>query len=577
MQPIPSVPIVFTDLRDRDAKERKRLEALKAELELRKARNGRVQPPNGFLPADKQKLLDDTIKTLAQKVVDPFFLGVQKHLGALNVNVADHGQGKLPSQQNFVPAVPGGAAAQGLAPLTADEVKLVAVYGLVSLDSADPANPRFAETIPIAMGEFTRDAALFDRLIGILVDGGHINQGGELSAVQIANVYRTLRGQGAAATDSLLPLKVRTALAKIGGGDDTASFATEIDLPNLEEQADRLIQADNLKALQAIYFASMLEEMKFFQAIDLALEQWQLGTIVLTRGSAGTRFYEYWRKSNDRFSEIERRSLYARAFGVPGGDAVQGAPNREFKDLWLRFLSAVSAFARQIEVDNLLRSNSPGSVSQELVRQTGRDLATNLSLHGYGMAYFAATELQQQINEVKDLLSDAEVKAAYGARDMFQVIEQIVLMSGGGISNSIQKRVSAQSGAVIIRWLANNSDKLSGIDFGDVIDRNVIRNPLPRVPGDKITTNPSDSDLVNAVEQWLAVNGIQDTTIQEQAQAAEPPRTPTRPFQLPQAARDLIGDIDLPMAASAGAGNGRGNGGSYGQSHGNSRARTAHR
>lgn len=570
MQPTPSVPIVFTDLRDRDEKERNRLGALQAELELRLAEN------NGKLPADKQKLLDETIAKLRQPVVDPLFLNVQRHLRSLNVNVADHSKGRLPSQQAAVPAAAGNPA-QGLAPLTDDEVRLVAVYGLVSLDSVDPANPRFGEVIPVAMGELTRAEALFDRLMAILVDGGHINQGGELSTVQVANVYRTLRGQGASATDSLLPLKVRTALARIGGGDDTASFATEIDLPNLEEHADRLIHADNLKALQAIYFAAMLEEMKFFQAMDLALEQWQLGMIVLTRGSAGTRFYEYWRKSNDRFSEIERRSLYARAFGIPGGDAVQGTPNREFKDLWLRFLSAVSAFARQIEVDNLLRSSFPAGVSQELVRQTGRDLATNLSLHGYGMAYFAATELQQQINEVRDLLSDADVRASYGARDMFQVIEQIVLMSGGGITNSIQKRVSAQSGAVIIRWLANNADKLSGIDFGDVIDRRAIRNPLPRTPGDKPTTNPSDSDLVNAVEQWLAVNGVQDSTIQEQAQAAEPPRSPTRPYPIPQMARDLIGDIDLPMPMAASAGNGRGGGAGYGQTNGNSRLRTPHR
>jgi hypothetical protein len=393
---------------------------------------------------------------------------------------------------------------------------------------------------------------LFTRVLKVLVDDGDISQNGELRADQIANVFRNLRSENVLPTDPLLPLKVRTVLARITGGTNGESNGTvDIDLPDLETEADRQIVSDNLKALQAIYFSAMLEEMRFFQAMDIALEQWQLGMIVLSRGAAGNKFYQYWRRSTDRFSELERRSLYARAFGIPGGEAVQGSPNREFKDLWLRFLSAVSSVARQFQVDNLLRSNIPVSVSQELVRQTGRDLATNLSLHGYGMAYFAATELQTQINEIKDLLSDDEVKGAYGARDMFQVIEQIILLSGGGVVNSVQKRVSANAGSVIIRWLADHSEQLAGIGFGEILSIQGIRNPLPRVPGDKPTTKPTDADLVNAVEQWLAVNGIQDATIEQQAQAAEPPRITSRPIQMPEFARDIIGDLPIPMAANA--------------------------
>jgi len=594
-----NIPFVFIDMWDRDARDRERLEALKADLEQRekeqgglprdqqillkktkdqlefhKLDNGQLtekQKRKDKLESNKPNLSDAEKRELAEliellataTVLDPLFSGVRSQLISLNaIPEKDreqrpfiHKAGVLPSQRKAEPD----------ATLSSQETKLIPVFGLLQLDNVDPNNPRFPAAVPVAMGEYARGTDpiskenLFDRVLAELVADGDISQKGELRSEHVAAVFRSLRDDGVLPSNSLLPLKVRTALAKIGAGADGAANSTvDIDLPDLENEADRQIVADNLKALQALYFAAMLEEMRFFQAIDIALEQWQLGMIVLSRGAAGARFYDYWRKTSDRFSELERRSLYSRAFGIPGGEAAQGTPNREFKDLWLRFLSAVSSVARQYQVDNLLRANVPAGVSQELVRQTGRDLATNLSLHGYGMAYFAATELQAQINEIKDLLSHEEVKSAYGARDMFQVIEQIVLLAGGGVVNSIQKRVSANAGSIIIRWLADRADKLSGIGFGEILNIQAIRNPLPRVNGDKPTTKPTDADLVNAVEQWLAVNGIQDATIEEQAQAAEPPRITTRPIQVPDFAREMLGDLPIPM--SAGAGNGRGNG-----------------
>ena len=154
-------------------------------------------------------------------------------------------------------------------------------------------------------------------------------------------------------------------------------------------------------------------------------------------------------------------SLYYRCFGFPGGAAVHGQPNRDFKNLWMRFLSAVSSLVRQYSVDTLIRATIPAAVHQEQVRQSGRDLAANLSLHGFGIAYFAATELQQEITDIIELFSEPEVKAAYASRDMYQVVEQIMLFAGGQVESSVQKRVTANAGAVIIRWLANNASRLS--------------------------------------------------------------------------------------------------------------------
>ena len=66
------------------------------------------------------------------------------------------------------------------------------------------------------------------------------------------------------------------------------------------------------------------------------------------------------------------------------------------------------------------------------VRKAARDLAANLSLHGYGWANFMATELRQQIKDATELLSDKQIQSAFGARDMWQVIDQVAMQELGG-------------------------------------------------------------------------------------------------------------------------------------------------
>jgi hypothetical protein len=74
--------------------------------------------------------------------------------------------------------------------------------------------------------------------------------------------------------------------------------------------------------------------------------------------------------------------------------------------------------------------------------------------------------------------------------------------------------------------------------------------------GDKPMVNPSDYDMINAVEQWLAVNGIPEQQVEEYSQPYEPPATTTRPINVPSAARDILESYGIP--ASMGGGNGRG-------------------
>jgi hypothetical protein len=475
--------------------------------------------------------------------------------------------GEFPSQQ---PAGAGAvAAAAGPAPgtLSIQEKQVAAVYGLMENDSlTDPTTERFVPGVSTALGEYTASQLLFDNVLNVIVGLGQTSDPtlgavSKISAEQWTSVARTLRNQGVLGTDALLALKVQTVLAgEVGGGDNTPPSSIDIDLPDLEAQSDIEIQSDNLQAMQAIYFAAQLEDLKVFQVVDKLVELFQNGMLPLGKGNAGNTLYSYWKEAVKRMTETERRNLYFRTFGFAGGDPSAGAPNREFNDLWLRFVSAVSSFARQVTVENLLRTNIPIPVSQQQVKKAARDLGANLSLHGYGIGYFAATELQNQIREIIGLLSDPDIKTAYGARDMWQVVDQVASLELGGAKNSIRYRTMATSGAVIIRWLAQHASVLVSADQIIVLDINQLRNlSTMRARGVKATVSPTDRDLVDSCDQWLAVTGTADKSVEDYAQPSEAPNVTSRPVYVPQVARDLLDSVGIQTPGGNGMQMGRRN------------------
>ncbi len=363
-----------------------------------------------------------------------------------------------------------------------------------------------------------------------------------LSGRNIAAVVRRLASTGTSANDAWLASRIQNTYdmqTGVVGGAPASSM--EIMLPDLDEATDVEIVRENLHAVQAIYFAYMLEEMRLPQVVERIVELFRAGLLPLGRGKAGDYLFNYYKKSGERITEGERRDLYMRVFGAPSGDPTINQPNREFNELWLRFISAVSSFARQLTVDRLLRSNIPVSVSQEQVRKAGRDLAANLSLHGYGIAYFAATELQSMILEFRDQLSDPEIKGAFGARDMWQVVDQVNANYLGGTRNTHRYRTQARSGAVIIRWLANHHQRLTG-RFGEVISLSALTNSQLR-GSDQPTVEPNDWDLVQACEQWLAVGGVNEQSIQLYSQASESPTITSKPMEMPAFARETIDSL----------------------------------
>ena len=141
------------------------------------------------------------------------------------------------------------------------------------------------------------------------------------------------------------------------------------------------------------------------------------------------------------------------------------------------------------------------------MKKPARDLAENLSLHGYGIGYFTARELQTQIDEMFGILSHSDVRSAYGATSMWQVVEQVAVSELGGAVNTLRYRTLATAGAIVIVWLAQRSSLITSTARSTVLDVKRIRGP-EHSPNP--TSKPNDRDLTDACEQWLAVTGTPD-------------------------------------------------------------------
>jgi hypothetical protein len=162
-----------------------------------------------------------------------------------------------------------------------------------------------------------------------------------------------------------------------------------------------------------------------------------------------------------RWSAQERAQIYQRVLGAPGGVSGEGKPNREFEDLWLRFVSSVAQFGRQAR-----QALHAPALSGESVRTAARDLAGKVS---------------------------PLVDSAWAARDRWQAIDRVNDLELGGAANSARHRTMAESGGAILEWLVEQDDGAG-------------------------TAGGLDDGLLQAAEQWLAAAGARDGDVQALSQ-----------------------------------------------------------
>jgi hypothetical protein len=602
---IPNVK--FVDIADREAEALQRLKYDLDKLRARKKRNGNILGPLDAAELERLEKIDEARENSAS-YFDPLFLATRSAFsgeetgvvpilfdqkdGAFKINVtaaaaeaetaasADNAAARRSRNASMeakkdadiarVALVIGLLAAKGVPvpPLRTREVGSNGEKTVVTATDTRHENMGpFVEGFFKAAGRVAGHMALAVRVLKLMVEAVKItgeDREASISTIEYANVFEKLIVAGVDARDPNLKRKVDDQMVRVQSDDDDKplhEFA--LTLPDLESTTDHEVVEENIRLIGPMIFASMFEELKAFQVVDRLVEMSQRGELPLIKGAAGTKLYQYWREAPNRMSEVERQTFYAMTLGLPTGQP-GGATNSDFQELWLRFVSSVSSLVRENRVDQILRSSLPVAINQQQVKKAARDLAANMSLHGYGMAFYAAADLTKQINEMIGLLQDPDLRSAFGARDLWGVIDQVAQLELGGARNSSKYRTLASCGAIITNWLADNTDRLRDPTM-PIIDIKEVENPPRRFSGQNATSNPTDYDLVNACELWLADSAMGDDRIEQMSQPRESPQQPSRPIQIPSIARDLLEGTGLGLGMGVDAGrrpmpNGHGNG-----------------
>lgn len=204
------------------------------------------------------------------------------------------------------------------------------------------------------------------------------------------------------------------------------------DLTAISDWTDDEVAQDSVRAAGTLYAAAVLEELALIELVERLNELNQDKMLSIGAGEASNLLHEFWDKGYKRMAPKRRAKLYAHVFG--GGDsAADDAPNDAFGDLWKSLVTALAQDSAQA-----------GAAAAAL-----RD---NLAEHTDETTTKAATELRETLAELSVVLSDMELRTAYNAEDMWQVIDNATTELGGA-ADVQSARTRALSGAIILRRL----------------------------------------------------------------------------------------------------------------------------
>jgi hypothetical protein len=214
-----------------------------------------------------------------------------------------------------------------------------------------------------------------------------------------------------------------------------------IDLPDLG--TGRLVPAQ-IRACGVLYWTSEVENaglLPLVEALTLASVQ---GTLMLPLGSSAEELARLWRTREDRFSESERRALFARVFGgaEEGG---RGFPEA-FREL-VQGLVAIGRAPRDLGTTHL----------EARAAVAARRLGEILTDAGTGIAGFAARDIVEQIREALRLLGDTDLARSLGGGPPWQLVARHAPLLLGRAVYPQRHLSMASAGLAIIGWVASEA------------------------------------------------------------------------------------------------------------------------
>ena len=191
-----------------------------------------------------------------------------------------------------------------------------------------------------------------------------------------------------------------------------------------------------LEAAAALYSGSQLEQLDPFALVDRLVELWMRGGVATGATSSSSRRLDaFWLHRTERIDAEERRELYARVFG---GD---------FDETFV----ALAASLAQSDADASDRAAHVRGLLNAAVDES---------------VLLAAPLLIAHLREALEILDDPDILHAYGARDIWQLVDTLARLELGREFDVVRARTMAAAGTLIIGWLAEDTDIVSE-DVGD--------------------------------------------------------------------------------------------------------------
>jgi hypothetical protein len=183
-----------------------------------------------------------------------------------------------------------------------------------------------------------------------------------------------------------------------------------------------------LEAAAALYSGSQLEQLDPFALVDRLVELWMRGGVATGATSSSSRRLDaFWLHRAERLDAEERRGLYSRVF------------DEDFDERWVALVASLAqsgadAGDRAADVRDVLNAAVDESV------------------------LLAAPLLIAHLREALEILDDPEILDAYGARDIWQLVDTLARMELGWEFDVVRARTMAAAGTLIIGWLAEETE-----------------------------------------------------------------------------------------------------------------------
>ncbi|HEV7804423.1 MAG TPA: hypothetical protein VGO80_01275 [Solirubrobacteraceae bacterium] len=197
-----------------------------------------------------------------------------------------------------------------------------------------------------------------------------------------------------------------------------------------------------------LYAASVLDELSLIELVERLNELNQNKMLSIGAGEASNLLHEFWDQGYRRMPAKRRAAIFAHVFGADSDDA---------------FAGLLEALATAL-ADGADAAPAAAALRDELTARADDTTAR------------AAGELRGVLGAIATVLSDMELRSAYRAGDMWQVVENVQQEFGGAVDVR-GTRTRAFAGALMLH-------RLPELCAGDV----------------------ADDELVTAAGHWLPAN-----------------------------------------------------------------------